>query len=188
MNEDDRQWWESEQQFINEVDYVKKTLGDLSKAQLLELAAITLVINNELFESSSAMTNAYKDFTNNWNLYTRCDISSRELAEMAAALEVISLTWYSLPDALKVLVNKVQSTTRRKNAVEAAHTLHSNSDKGKAKKFVESCWKEWEQTPEKYADATAFARDMLDKFPDVLTSEVVVTRWVRNWRKKLKGQ
>lgn len=58
---------------------------------------------------------------------------------------------------------------------------HAKDPKRAAREFVRDCWKRWRREPSQYASASAFARAMLDKQPELLTSEVVVTRWVRSW-------
>ena len=69
-----------------------------------------------------------------------------------------------------------------KMAQNAARTRYAKDPKQAAKLFVYECWQAWKAKPDLYKTATEFARDMLDKQPDLL-SEVVVTRWVRKWAK-----
>ena len=55
--------------------------------------------------------------------------------------------------------------------------------KNVAKAFVFDCWQLWEAHPGQYPTTAAFARAMLDKHPDALTSQAVIEGWVRQWRK-----
>lgn len=64
-----------------------------------------------------------------------------------------------------------------------AKRRHLIDPKQAAKQFVFECWQAWEGRPAQYRSVAAFARAMLDKQPDVLQSEAVVCRWVREWRK-----
>jgi len=71
----------------------------------------------------------------------------------------------------------------RERMARAARARHSKDPKQQIKRQVNELWQKWESAPASYPSAAAFARDMCDKWPDVLTSEVVVSRWVRDWRK-----
>jgi hypothetical protein len=73
----------------------------------------------------------------------------------------------------------------RERAVELARKRHQADPKQQAKKKVYELFLAWQQAPGKYTTDVVFARDMLDKFPTELVSEVVITRWVRAWRKEL---
>lgn len=66
-------------------------------------------------------------------------------------------------------------------ASERAKLRHARDPKRGARDFVYQCWAAWRKSPDAYPSASAFARAMLDKHPDLLTSEVVVARWVRKW-------
>lgn len=70
--------------------------------------------------------------------------------------------------------------------VSAMKARYAKDKDGKqaAKKWVYECWRDWQAKPEKYKNASTFARDMLDKQPDRLTTEIVITRWVRTWKKE----
>lgn len=69
-------------------------------------------------------------------------------------------------------------------ASDRAKIRHARDPKRQAKDFVRECWERWQRAPSEYKNPTAFARAMLDKQPDLLKSEVVVTRWERQWRKE----
>ena len=71
----------------------------------------------------------------------------------------------------------------RGGASDRAKLRHALDPKQAAKRFVKECWEVWRAQPEQYKSAAEFARAMLDKQPDTLKSEVVVSRWVREWAK-----
>lgn len=50
------------------------------------------------------------------------------------------------------------------------------------KRLVKEFWDEWQRDPKRYRTATAFSRDMLDKF-ERLQSVEVIARWQREWKK-----
>jgi len=76
----------------------------------------------------------------------------------------------------------------RARASDRAKLRHARDPKRKARDFVRECWENWRRSPATYPSASAFARAMLDKQPDLLTSEVVVSRWVRGWDRETKAE
>jgi hypothetical protein len=50
------------------------------------------------------------------------------------------------------------------------------------KAAVRECWDAWQMTPSRYKGAATFARDMLQKFEN-LESQQVIERWCRIWAK-----
>jgi hypothetical protein len=72
----------------------------------------------------------------------------------------------------------VSSKARR-----AALLGHQASPAGNAKRIIRECWEAWNVCPGQYKSTAAFARAMLDKFPDELSSQPVIERWVRDWRR-----
>lgn len=66
-------------------------------------------------------------------------------------------------------------------ARNAAKAKHEKSGAGKAKNAVRQLWLDWRRKPNKYRSASAFARDMLDKYPDEIRNQQTVTRWCREW-------
>lgn len=78
---------------------------------------------------------------------------------------------------------QLEIKARGVKAVQARYTKDTDG-KQAIKRWVKECWQAWKAKPDKYKNASAFARDMLDKQPDRLTTEVVVTRWVREWEKE----
>jgi hypothetical protein len=66
----------------------------------------------------------------------------------------------------------------------AARARHNKDPKQKIKQEVRELWQLWEENRSSYLSTAAFARDMLDKWPNDLSSTVVVERWVRKWRRE----
>ncbi len=73
----------------------------------------------------------------------------------------------------------------RKAARNAALSRHRQSPKARVKNEVRNMWMNWRNKPSQYRSASAFARDMLDKFPDELSSQQTIQRWVTAWKKEL---
>lgn len=73
--------------------------------------------------------------------------------------------------------------SRRVKMVRAANAKHDRDPRQEVKRQVRDLWQLWETSPTKYPSVAAFARDMCDKWPDLLVSEVVVSRWVRDWKR-----
>lgn len=155
-----------------------KRVGDLRSPSFLPADTDAITNNNDLVALTLIKID---DFADGWDvsplnprtLVLLWDKAMDCRVELAGAFTRL----LSDPDdALKVQASRL--------ARHAAYAMHEKSDTGKAKRFVRECWTEWERQPAKYRSAAAFARDMLDKFPDALTSEIVVTRWVRDWRRE----
>lgn len=81
-----------------------------------------------------------------------------------------------------------QVESGRQKMVRAAKAKHSKDPRQHAKLLVRDLWQHWEQAPSNYPSIAAFARDMCEKWPDHIASEVVVARWVRNWRRSNSKQ
>lgn len=84
-----------------------------------------------------------------------------------------------IEEAAKAMLVRLDS----QRASNRAKERHARDPRRRARNFVHECWLEWQSKPSQYPSAAAFARAMLDKEPDTLKSEVVVTRWVREWAK-----
>lgn len=76
----------------------------------------------------------------------------------------------------------VLSANARKGALARHSPDNPKNQKAQAKEAVRGCWQAWQSKPANYESTAAFARDMLDKHPDVLTRQEVIERWVRTWR------
>lgn len=72
---------------------------------------------------------------------------------------------------------------RRNVAQERARKRHETSVAAIGKENVHEWWVRWQGEPAMYQSIAQFARAMLDKYPDHLTSEAVIARWVRGWSK-----
>jgi len=59
----------------------------------------------------------------------------------------------------------------------------ANDPKQKAKEEVKQCWLLWQEHPGRYKSKAAFAKDMLDKFGNILESQKVIEGWCRDWGK-----
>jgi hypothetical protein len=74
----------------------------------------------------------------------------------------------------------------RQRMVRAAQAKHRKDPRQHVKLQVRELWQLWEKSPANYPSIAAFARDMCGKWPDHIASEVVVARWVRDWRRSAK--
>lgn len=72
----------------------------------------------------------------------------------------------------------------REEKRRAARARHAKDPKQSVKQEVRGLWRRWEDEPSRYPSIAAFARDMCNKWPESLTSEIVVSRWVREWKKE----
>lgn len=77
---------------------------------------------------------------------------------------------------LEQAFSELQSTRAK------ARYAQDKSGKQKAKAEAREWWQRWQAEPSLYKSAAAFARAMLDKYPDHLTSQPVVEQWVREWK------
>lgn len=73
-----------------------------------------------------------------------------------------------------------------KRASERAKQRHAMSPQAKAREFVQQCWRAWRLKPAQYPTTAAFARGMLDAQPEVLRSQAVIAKWVREWDREDK--
>lgn len=55
--------------------------------------------------------------------------------------------------------------------------------KAAAKAQVKELWKLWQADPARYKSKAEFARDMIAKYPEYLTSQKVIEDWCRAWEK-----
>ena len=88
------------------------------------------------------------------------------------------------PDQVKTAI--ADEMKSRSSAAARSRYAQDKDGKQAVKAWVRECWDAWQISPEKYPSAAAFARDMLDKQPEKLTSSVVVERWARDWSKQGK--
>jgi hypothetical protein len=101
------------------------------------------------------------------------------LLTFSAAWEFASVARSLNREAMgRVFEQKAQSSRMSK----AAANRYKRDPKQAVKQEVRSCWEAWQQSPASYPSVAAFSRDMLTKWPELLTSEAVIARWVRDWR------
>lgn len=89
----------------------------------------------------------------------------------------------SIYDLMAIVVDNVDETRARINAMKR----HEKDPKQLAKQQVRECWEAWKTKPTRYKGKSAFARDMLSKFDDLESSEVI-QRWCRDWDAELSQQ
>lgn len=76
-------------------------------------------------------------------------------------------------------VSRVQSAQGKR----AAEARHAKDPKQAAKKNVKDCWLAWQRNPARYKGKAKFARDMLEKYPD-LENNRVIEDWCRDWERE----
>ena len=103
--------------------------------------------------------------------------ASGDIDEAHAKLKGLSFNFEKI---LRLASAATLSTATRKAALAR---YAKPSPKNDAKAFVYECWLSWQGEPGEYPSTAAFARAMLEKFPDDLTSQPVIEGWVRGWRK-----
>ncbi|WP_124843100.1 hypothetical protein [Burkholderia cepacia] len=78
----------------------------------------------------------------------------------------------------------------RSDASDRAKLRHQSSPKAAAKSAVKSCWDDWQRARssgrDTYKNNADFARDMYDKYGDVLKSTKVIEGWCTKWTKEMK--
>jgi hypothetical protein len=81
----------------------------------------------------------------------------------------------------KILADYFQNRARKGGN---GKVLIDSNGKQKAKELVKECWKKWQLEPDNYKSKAAFARDMLSKNEDVLSSSKVIEDWCREWERE----
>jgi hypothetical protein len=76
---------------------------------------------------------------------------------------------------------------RKSLAQAAARQRVATDPKQVAKQQVRECWDIWKGEPSRYKSKSAFAKDMLSKFEQLESSEVI-QRWCREWDSELSKQ
>ena len=93
-------------------------------------------------------------------------------------------------DTLEYIIDYAINHSRRLKARRAASKKLNEDPKQHAKQQVRECWDDWKKKPSLYKSKSAFARDMLDKFPSHkdekgrqagLGSQRVIERWCKEW-------
>lgn len=83
-------------------------------------------------------------------------------------------------DQIRKIETEVLKDSRRVMAKAGAEARWVNDPKAIAKQQVKECWEMWRLAPQNYKSAAAFARDMMFKYEE-LTSADVIKRWCREW-------
>jgi|CXWL01.1.fsa_nt_gi hypothetical protein len=78
--------------------------------------------------------------------------------------------------------NEKLKEVRRDMAYQGAIARIRLDPKQNDKKFVFTCWQEWQDCPERYSSKASFARDMLEKC-EHLVSNKKIEDWCREWEK-----
>ena len=73
--------------------------------------------------------------------------------------------------------------SRKQVALSGAKMRHALDPKQADKASVRECWDDWQNKHSRYKSNAAFARDMLQKY-EALTSQPVIERWCREWKKE----
>jgi len=107
-------------------------------------------------------------------------LASLDGATEAVLESVMNATWLMdqvdaagrIAEAATAMLGKLDS----QRASSRAKERHAKDPRRQARNFVHECWLAWRAKPSQYPSAAAFARAMLDKEPDRLKSEEVITR------------
>ncbi len=86
-----------------------------------------------------------------------------------------------LAECLSYVMNRVDI---RRQARSGGLAKLANDPKQKDKAMVRECWDAWQKQPNRYKDKAEFGRDMLEKFPN-LKSQQVLGRWCRLWEEEI---
>lgn len=100
----------------------------------------------------------------------------------------LSVPWTEAREMVRAVQAQSEAAYRSKQS-ERAKARYSQDRDGKqaAKAQVKEWWERWQREPDLYRSVAAFARAMLDKYPDSLTSQPVIEQWVRDWRSEARG-
>ena len=85
-------------------------------------------------------------------------------------------------DAVVAALAEGARLQKQNQAKKAVREKLKRDPKQKEKRFVFTCWQEWQNSPERYSSKVAFSRDMLDKC-DHLISNKKIEDWCREWEK-----
>ena len=77
------------------------------------------------------------------------------------------------------------SLQKKTAAIRAVKKKLANDPKQEAKRLVRECWDAWQNEATRYKNQAKFARDMLDKFPE-LENQASIEKWCREWKKLIR--
>lgn len=125
-------------------------------------------------------------------LLAMSSISEAKLAVAGNSLKG-SISWYGQVSFwMGVHVAAYSAQQRDWDRLDKATAARLKNDpKQAAKQKVKECWDAWQSKPNQYKSKSAFARDMLDKFPHEeggevgLESQRVIERWCKEWESEL---
>lgn len=69
---------------------------------------------------------------------------------------------------------------RSEFARSGAKKRHQLDPKQSIKQSVKECWDMWQEDPQRYKGKAAFARDMMSKYEELQSADVI-SRWCRSW-------
>ncbi len=81
------------------------------------------------------------------------------------------------------ILKNMASAMGRKGAI----AKHEGDPIQAVKKHVLDCWRNWQKNPDNYKSQAEFARDMVDKWPELLkkSHETIKKKWIPEWREQL---
>lgn len=179
----------------------------ISKVFRLETIEVPAPSLDEVVE---LVREAFERLTRNWDDVKASNSDFVEQAKVALYLyeryRDASVDWNPMPDDITQLgllgfgaIVELVAARRTRNTVERAYELnkqisatelayqrHSTDPKQVAKARVWECWGQWQSSKASgrspYKSKAAFARDMLEKYPD-LASQKVIEDWCREWER-----
>ena len=82
---------------------------------------------------------------------------------------------------IELVIAESASTKARLKAIKR----HTDDPKQKDKALVREWWNDWQKNdPTRYKNKSAFAKDMLDKFPNLESQRVIADKWCPAWEKE----
>jgi len=120
---------------------------------------------------------AYQIRPSNWQVFAWMSIAlqsqNHEKAISDALLQSI--------EKIKRMRDQSQSDARTALAKRGAAAKIASDPKQADKALVRQCWDDWQKHPDRYKGKSAFARDMLDKFPNLKSQRVICDKWCPAW-------
>jgi hypothetical protein len=170
---------------LHKIEAAKRQLRakQLSKNELIDLCAAGLVAGEELAATLNTFRQRVRGLPNGDRLLhvlAGGASSGEDLLAVLASAKEIGADSFEL-NAMTAIVKHVDSAARSGVSRKAAFARHAQSPQQAAKEVIRECWEAWQAKPRQYKSKAAFARAMLDKFPDTLKSNQVVERWAREW-------
>ncbi|MEJ5030767.1 hypothetical protein [Comamonas sp. MYb69] len=173
---------------------VKEALGDLSLVIAVNQEALIegrkIPANpNEIARHSSRVRRFFRAGANSYieklkqledGVDALKDMTGEELNQIEGDLRKIA-------DAVTGVAERIAKEIRRRDAQAGASGKLAKDPKQLAKQQVRECWDIWRGEPSRYKSKSAFAKDMLSKYEQLESSEVI-QRWCREWDSELSKQ